>query len=334
MENVGRCRRLAGATREVYLYWVREFLTFWREQAGAWREPESLRGPEVEAFLTHLLVARELSASSQNQALCAIVFMYRHVIFDEAHDPDPQRPRWREHLGRFSAERSKRPVRLPTVLSTREVISLIGVMRETSMHRLMVELIYGTGMRVMECCGLRVRDVDFDRGQIIVRAGKGDKDRIVMLPARLIQRLADRVRRVRQQHTADVARGGGYTRVSSEVTHKVPYAGRDWRWQFLFFSATIRFEQDGQGYRWHAHPGALSRSVKEAAVRAGLSKRVTPHTLRHSFATHLLEQGWDIRQVQTLLGHASLETTQIYTHLIQSPAAAVRSPLDRLDLHD
>lgn len=330
LENAGRRRRLARTTREAYAYWVEAFLRYWKEAAGVWVAPEALRGPEVEAFLTHLVRERRLSASSQNQALCGIVFLYRHVIFDEANDPDPDRPAWRRHLGRFAAERSSRPERLPTVLSTDEVVALIEAIRPGSMHRLMVELIYGTGMRVMEACTLRVRDVDFDRAQVMVRSGKGEKDRIVMLPRAIVTSLADQVQRVRATHVRDVARGGGYVQIPDEVEHKIPYAAADWRWQFVFGSVTMRRDESGRGFRWHAHPGVLARTVKEAALRAGICKRVTPHTLRHSFATHLLEQGWDIRQVQTLLGHQSVETTMIYTHVMQKPAVSVVSPLDRL----
>jgi integron integrase len=216
------------------------------------------------------------------------------------------------------------------VLSVAEVERVIEAMDGSSMHQLMVQLLYGTGMRVMECCTLRVRDVDFDRSQIIVRDGKGGKDRVVMMPKMLLGRLAERCRRVRTIHGLDVEKGSGYVPVPDAVKNKMDYAERDWRWQYVFCSSLMNRDEEGRGFRWHAHPGALARIIGEATVRAGLSKRVTPHTFRHSFATHLLEAGYDIRQVQTLLGHSSVTTTMVYTHVMRRPGIAVTSPLDRL----
>jgi integron integrase len=321
IRDVGMRRHLAAATIKCYQGWIANFLRFCR-LGRQWRTPGELGAREVEKYLTHLARDRRLSASSQNQALCAIVFLYNQVLADELP---------KDHLGKFAAERSKRPARLPTVLSTDEVTRVVEAIAEGSMHRLMVELLYGTGMRVMECCTLRVRDIDFDRSQIIVRSGKGDKDRVVMLPSVLRGRLSERCRRVRAQHERDLGKGGGHVPVPDVVANKVKYAPTDWRWQFVFFSPMMHHDESGRGYRWHAHPGVLSRTVKQAAARAGVSKRVTPHTFRHSFATHLLEAGYDIRQVQTLLGHELLQTTMIYTHVMNKPAVAVTSPLDRLN---
>jgi integron integrase len=320
VSDVGTRKHLAASTIECYRRWVREFLAYHCRE-GHWRHPAELGTVEVEAFLTALARDRQLSASSQNQAVNAIVFLYKQVLADEV-EPD--------HLGRFAAERSRRPVRLPAVLSQHEVQQLIEIMRPQSMHRLMVELMYGTGLRVMECCTLRLRDVDFDRQQILVRCGKGDKDRIVMLPQSLRSRLVEQARRARRRYERDMAQGGGYAPLPAVLQNKCPYAQDDWRWQFLFPSITLRRDESGKGYRWHAHPGVLSRTVKQATIRAQIGKRVTPHTFRHSFATHLLESGYDIRQVQTLLGHQRLETTMIYTHVMNKPAIAVTSPLDRL----
>lgn len=319
-ERVARMHRLARSTIACYRDWLVRFFVFHR-QGDQWRHPRELAGPEVEAFLTYLATDRRLSASSQNQAVCAIVFLYKHVLINEVGP---------EHLGRFSAIRAARPQRVPTVLSVAEVSRLVEAIRQP-VARLMAELAYGTGMRVSEVCHLRVRDVDFDRGQIVVRAGKGDKDRFVMLPEAARGRLAEQVRRVRSRHARDVAQGGGYVPVSEAESHKVPYAARDWRWQFVFPSVLLRRDDAGRGWRWHTDPAAFGRKVTSAARVAGIAKRVSPHTLRHSFATHLLESGYDVRQVQALLGHVSLGTTMIYTHVMARPHVAVTSPLDRIE---
>jgi integrase len=192
----------------------------------------------------------------------------------------------------------------------------------------MIELMYGTGMRVSEVCALRVRDIDLGRAQIIVRAAKGDKDRVVMLPATLHARLEARVEAVQRAWRRDVERGGGFAPVPDALVHKRPRAGHELPWQFVFPSSVLRRDGEGRGFRWHLHPSSLERVVYAAGRRAGLGKRVTCHTFRHSFATHLLEAGYDVRQLQTLLGHSSLKTTMVYTHVMNKPAVAVRSPLD------
>lgn len=320
VRDVGLRKHLARSTIECYQGWIEDFLRCSRD-GGRWRTPAELGAGDVERYLTHLARDRRVAASTQNQALCAIVFLYKKVLAGELAA---------DHLGQFIAERAPRPVRVPSVLSAAEVTRLIEAMEPGSMRRLMVELMYGTGLRVSECCALRVRDIDFDRSQIIVRGGKGDKDRIVMLPARCAAPLSERVRRVRHQHQRDLRRGGGYVRLPDALAGKCPYARRDWRWQFVFPSAVMRRDARGGGFRWHADPSWLDRGIRHAARRARIGKRITAHTFRHSFATYLLEAGYDIRQVQTLLGHASVKTTMIYTHVMNKPATAVRSPLDRL----
>jgi len=365
---VGIRRRLSPLTIECYQRWIYQFLRYFAEdsvspplcggtspQGGAtppqggelmedileglelnepsgdvpsvklhWRHPRELGAVELANFLTHLAVERRLAASTQNQAVNAIVFLYRHVLADEL----PA-----DHLGRFVAERSKRPKRVPTVLSESEVSRVIGEMPAggaEGVRTLMVRLLYGTGMRVMECCTLRLRDLDFDRQQIIVRSGKGDRDRVVMLPTSLRVDLLEQVRRVRHRHERDLAKGGGCVPVPAVVENKVPYAEMDWRWQFLFPSMLMRRDEQGRGTRWHADPGVLDKFIRRATRNAGISKRVSAHTFRHSFATHLLEAGYDVRQVQTLLGHGSLKTTMLYTHVMNKPAISVVSPMDRL----
>jgi site-specific recombinase XerD len=228
------------------------------------------------------------------------------------------------------------------VLSEGEVRQLIGVMPAESVRTLMVKVLYGTGIRLGELCKLRLRDLDFDRSQVIVRSGNGDKDRIVMMPAALRGQLAEQAKRVRELHRRDLRKGAGYAPVPDVLLHKVPYAADDWRWQFLFPSVTLSrvtvdwVRADGtvaceqRRVRAHAAVGVLDQFINKAAREAAISKRVSAHTFRHSFATHLLEAGYDIRQVQTLLGHERLETTMIYTHVMNRPSISVVSPLDRV----
>ena len=308
-------RRLARRTIPTYRRWVEEFLRFQHDRVGRWMHPQELGEKEVEAFLTHLAVNRKVAESTQNQALGTILFLYRYVIVKD--------------LGSFNAIRAQRPQRLPTVLSKDEVRRLIAAMPPRGVHRLIVELLYGTGMRISECCQLRCCDIDFDRGQIMIRDAKGNKDRATVLPRSLEERLRAQLEFVRLQHERDVERGAGYAPVPTSLEHKRQGAARDLRWQFVFGSKVARWNQDtGRVLRWYAHPGAVDRSVNQAADIARIGKRVTCHTLRHSFATHLLENGYDIRTVQELLGHKSVETTMIYTHVMCKPGLGVRSPLD------
>lgn len=310
-------RRLARRTTQTYARWVEEFLRFHRLRTGEWRHPSDLGAADVEAFLTHLAVNRSVAESTQNQALAVLLFLYRHVL---------KRP-----LGSMAAVRARRPVRLPTVLSRDEVRRLFAAMPDGSAYRLMSELMYGSGLRVSECCRLRVCDLDVDRRRVLVRGGKGDKDRVTMLPAALEPRIWAQVEYVRKRHDRDLDRGRGYAPVPMSLEHKRHSAAREFRWQFVFASAVVRHDPEtGRGLRWHAHPGAVDRAVKEAADLARLDKRATCHTLRHSFATHLLESGADIRTIQQLLGHRKVETTMIYTRVTAEPGLGVRSPLDQV----
>ena len=304
LAEVARVRRLAANTIAAYSGRVRDFLTFCRDPAGAWRHPRQLGTADVEVYLNDLVTRRRLSASSQNQALNALVFLYRHVL-----DAIPQ-----DHLGQFELRRSRRAPRVPTVLSADEVEQVIACVPERRNCRLLVKLLYGAGLRVTEACTLRAQDIDLQRAQIIVRAGKGDRDRVVMLPASLRGELASQLERVATRWRADVARGGGYAPVPDALANKRPSAARELPLQFVFPSTLLRNGPDGRGRRWYADPSALDRAVRAAARAAGVHKRVTCHTFRHSFATHLLEAGYDVRRVQTLLGHASLKTTMVHMH--------------------
>lgn len=314
-----RSLHYALATEKAYRHWIVEFLRFHRD-GDDWKHPATLGKPEIEAFLTHLATKRRVSAKTQNQAFSAILFLYKHVLELE--------------FPKIDALRAKQSRRLPVVLSPQEVARLIKhVEGGGGVYRLMVELTYGAGLRLLECCRLRVKDVDFDRRQLTVREGKGDKDRAVPLPDRCVENLRIQIARVRAQHDADFERGLGYADLPYALRRKYPNAERELAWQYVFFSGKLCRDPrnpEGPWYRHHLHETMLQRAIKRAVTQAGLTKRATCHTLRHSFATHLLESGIDIRTVQELLGHKDVSTTMIYTHVLQRGACGVLSPLDRL----
>src|SRR5262245_7559326 len=310
-----RQQHFAASTEQVYCRWVEEYVRFHKDRCGAWTHPAELGERDIEAFLTHLAVNRKSAESTQNQAFAALLFLYRFVLQRE--------------LGDISALRATRPKRLPTVLSVPEVRRLLAAIPAGTMVRLMAELLYGSGLRVQECSTLRVKDVDLDRQQIVVRAGKGKQDRATVLPASAGPALAAQRERVRQAHQRDLRRGRGYVAVPTSVEHKRHGACREFGWQYLFPSArSVWDDETGHHLRWHASVGTVDRAVRRAALDAQLAKRVSCHTLRHSFATHVLEAGYDIRTVQELLGHKHVETTMIYTHVANLGTLAVRSPLD------
>lgn len=304
-----RTRGMAVRTEKTYLGWVCRFLWHFDE-----RSPDELGEAEVAAFLKHLVVERNVAASTQNQALNALVFLYEKVL---------ERP-----LGDLGAfKRSRRPRRLPVVLSRDEVNRLLAELDST--HWLIASLLYGSGMRLMETLRLRVQDVEFDQGLIVVRRGKGDKDRIVPLPQSLADRLATQLEEVRALHQRDVDAGFGEALLPDALARKYPAAAREWRWQYMFPSGRLSVDpRSGATRRHHLHETAVQKAVTSAARRAGIAKKASCHTLRHSFATHLLESGYDIRTVQELLGHSDVSTTQIYTHVLNRGGLAVRSPLD------
>ena len=314
-----RTMNFAMATETCYLRWVEDYLRYHRDLAGIWIHPKNLREQAVQLYLSHLAVNRRLSASSQSQAMCALVFFYQQVLGDG--------------LGEITAVRAKRPERLPTVLSMDEVRRVLSELDRSPVMGLLCPLLYGGGLRVSEGCELRVMDFDFDRRQLMVRSGKGWKDRAVPLPGKTVEPLQRHLESQRRQHTRDCEQGEshGWCAVPDSLEHKRPGAGREWGWQFAFASSVCRWSAERKRHeRWHLSTATVSAAVKEAGELSGMTKRVTPHVFRHSFATHLLESGADIRTVQELLGHSDVSTTMIYTHVLQRGACGVVSPLDRL----
>jgi len=306
-------------TERTYWAWILSFLRFCKHASGgAWKHPRQLGAAEIEAFLSHLATERRVAAATQNQALNAIVFLYKQVL-----DVDP---------GTFNAVRARPSQRVPTVLSRREVQAVLANLGPPS--RMIAELMYGGGLRVGEACAVRIMDIDLDRLQLTVRRGKGDKDRITPLPERLVQPLRQLIEQRRLLHERDLAAGEGWVELPNAFERKSPRAAWSVSWQYLFAAADLSNDPISRRRgRWHLHPSTVQKSISEAARAAGIDRRVTSHVLRHSFATHLLEDGYDIRTIQTLLGHARVETTMIYTHVVEQAARGVlrvRSPLDAL----
>jgi integron integrase len=294
-------------TRTAYWRWVKRLVN------ATGRHPAELSGEEVRGFLDELSRKRRVSASTYQQAACAIVFLFRHVL--RLHPP------WLEGL-----ERPARAPRLPVVLSREEVRRVVGLLQGTS--RLMAQLLYGAGLRTLECARLRVKDLDFDAGHILVRRERGDRDRLTVFPIRLREALHDHLSEVRRQHERDVAAGAGYVALPDALEAKYPQASREWAWQWVFPATRLhRDPVSGQRRRHHLHETVLQREFHAAVRASGIMKHATCHSLRHSFATHLLESGYDIRTIQQLLGHRDLASTLIYTHVLRAPFG-VKSPLD------
>lgn len=297
-------------TEEAYLHWIRAFIAF---HAG--RHPRVLGAPEITAFLNHLAVERRTSASTQNQALCALLFLYRRVL--DLPMPDLH-----------GLERAHRPVHLPAVLGRRDVAALLEHLLPR--FRLIAELMYGSGLRLMETLALRVKDIDLDRRQIMIRRGKGNRDRPALLPAATRDVLRAQIGLVAERHRAELAAGRGDVDLPDALRQKLPEAASGLAWQYLFpASRPCADPATGGIVLHHLHESAMQKAVVSAARAAGLDKRATSHTLRHSFATSLLESGTDIRTIQTLLGHKDVRTTMIYTHIVDRGPLGVVSPLDR-----
>lgn len=311
MREVLRTRRCSPRTEATYCQWVVRFIRF-----HGMRHPRELAEPEVNAFLSHLAVKAQVSASTQNQALAAILFLYREVLGIP--------------LGELQeVVRAKRSVRVPVVLSRDEVRDVLSHL--TGDRWLIGPLIYGSGLRLLECLCLRVKDIDFDRSQITVRGGKGDEDRVTLLPEALKKPLREHLVRVQSQHSRDRADGWGRVPLPAALGRKYPSAPNEWAWQWVFPQATRwRNPRTGEEGRHHVDESLIQRAMKVAVIRAGIGKPASCHTLRHSFATHLLESGHDIRTIQELLGHSDVRTTMIYTHVLNRGPSGVRSPMDRL----
>jgi integron integrase len=304
-----RARHYSPKTERSYIGWVRRFVLFHGK-----RHPREMGADEIRTFVSWLATDRNVSASTQNQALSALLFLYKDVL--------GERVGWIEDI-----RLAKRPVRLPVVLTREEVQALLACLKGTSW--LMASLLYGAGLRVSECCGFRVKDVDFKRREIVVRDGKGSKDRVTMLPGSVLEALRVHLERVQRTHRRDLQAGMGRVELPGAYQRKSHRAASEWTWQWVFPSRTHYADRrTGELRRHHRHPSALQRAVKRAVREAGITKRATCHTLRHSFATHLLESGTDIRTIQELLGHRNLSATMIYTHVLNRGGLGVRSPLD------
>ena len=306
-----RTRHYSRRTERAYVQWTRRFILFHDRQ-----HPARMGEEEIGRFLSALATRDKVSASTQNQALAALLFLFRDVL---------GRP-----LGDLEKVVRARPsLRLPVVLTRAEVRAVLD--RLQGVPRLMATLLYGGGLRLLECARLRVKDVDFETHQIVVRAGKGNKDRVTLLPASLEEDLRRHLEKARELHQRDLGRGGGWVELPGSLGRKYPNAGREWGWQWVFpATRTYRDRVSGERRRHHLHESVLQRAVKRAVREAGLAKPATCHTFRHSFATHLLEDGYDIRTVQELLGHQDVTTTMIYTHVLNRGWGGVRSPADRL----
>lgn len=306
-----RVRHRSRRTEQAYVGWIRRFVHF-----HGMRHPAEMGGAEIEQYLTYLAEEGKVSASTQSQAASALIFLYKAVL--------GRKLGWVDGV-----VRAKAPRRLPVVLTRSEVRAVFEHLHGSKL--LVAMLLYGSGLRLLECLNLRVKDLDFERGEIRVRRGKGAKDRVSVLPASAKDELSAHLAEVREQHERDRANGAGYVELPEALDRKYPQANREWAWQFVFPAARLWTDSEtGRRYRRHLHETAVQRAVKDAVRRSGITKRATCHTFRHSFATHLLEDGYDIRTVQELLGHRDVRVTMVYTHVLNRGGFGVRSPADLL----
>jgi integron integrase len=306
-----RLRHFSFSTEKTYLGWIARFKTFLKD-----RDPHLLEANDMKNYLTHLALHGRVSASTQNQAFNALLFLYRHTLHKEVDDLT-------------SVVRAKRKINLPTVLSRDEAKSLLSYLN--GVYLLMGKLMYGCGLRLMECLRLRIKDIDFENNLLMVRSGKGEKDRALMLPEKIREELMKHVASVKEIHDQDMKMGYGEVSLPDALEKKYPSAPKEWGWQWVFPAEKLSVDpRTGKVMRWHIHPSAIQRAVKEAVLKASVPKMASCHTLRHSFATHLLEAGHNIRTIQELLGHKHVNTTMIYTHVIRKKPSEIRSPLDGL----
>ncbi|MFH1528482.1 MAG: integron integrase [Bacteroidota bacterium] len=306
-----RTKHYSIRTEQSYVYWIKKFIIFHNK-----KHPKEMGAVEINHFLSHLANNDNVAASTQNQALCALLFLYNKVLSQKVDD-----------LG--DVIRAKKPKKIPIVLTFEEVRLVLNQLSGVS--RLMVNLLYGSGLRQMECLRLRAQDIDFSYNQITVRSGKGDKDRLTMLPNVIKEPLRRHLDKVKQLHEVDLAHGLGSVYLPDALEKKYPNAAREWGWQYVFPANELSIDpRSGKKRRHHEGEWVLQRIIKEARLKAGLVKRISCHTFRHSFATHLLQAGYDIRTVQELLGHNDVKTTMIYTHVLNKGGQGVRSPADLL----
>jgi len=309
VRDVIRLKHYSIRTEEAYVSWIRRYILFHNK-----RHPREMGSREIEAFLTHLAVNKHVAASTQNQAFNALLFLYREVLKIQPDDS-------------IDAVRAKRPKRLPTILTKEEVHRVLDAM--SGAYLLMAKLLYGSGLRLMECLRLRVKDIDFEQNQIFVREGKGMKDRVTVLPDSLKAPLQQHLKQVKMIHEGDLANGYGCVYLPFALERKYLNANREWIWQYVFPSKSLSKDpRSGEVRRHHLHRNSLQKAVKKAVKLTGINKPVSCHTFRHCFATHLLEDGYDIRTVQELLGHQDVSTTMIYAHVLNRGGMAVRSPVD------
>lgn len=304
-----RLRHYSIRTEQAYTQWVKRFILFHNE-----RHPAEMGAPEINAFLSHLAVVGNVAASTQNQALNAVVFFYKEILKKQLDDFD-------------TLIRAKKPQKLPVVLNKDEIESLF--LQLNSVYRLIARLLYGSGLRLIEALRLRVKDIDFKYKQITVRHGKGAKDRVTMLPSSYSAQLYLHLKKVKIIHQQDCEEGNGEVYLPNELDKKYPTAPKSWAWQYVFPAPNLSTDpRSGKKRRHHLSESMVQKRIKQAVKEASITKQTSPHTLRHSFATHLLENGYDIRTVQQLLGHSNVKTTMIYTHVLNRPGLAVKSPVD------